>query len=158
MTIRPYQEADLDRLKEITVISFDGISIDQNIQRLHGIIAGKEWHWRKERHIDGDVQSNREGIFVAEEDGEVVGYITTRIDSDSKIGHIPNFAVLPEHQKKGIGMKLIETAFRYLIDSGMEYVRIETLDQNAIGMHFYPKLGFQEVARQVHFVMPLEGA
>jgi len=33
--------------------------------------------------------------------------------------------------------------------------RIETLEQNAIGRQLYPSLGFLEVARQIHYAMPL---
>ncbi len=41
---------------------------------------------------------------------------------------------------------------------GMEYARIETLEQNAVGQHFYPKLGFKEVSRQILYMMPINGA
>ena len=94
-------------------------------------------------------------MFVAEIDGEVVGYITTRVDGEAKVGGIPNYAVLPQHQKKGIGLKLVETAIAYLKEAGMECIRIETLDQNEVGQRFYPKLGFKEVARQIHYAMPV---
>ena len=33
--------------------------------------------------------------------------------------------------------------------------RIETLAHNAVGQHFYPSMGFEEVARQIHYVKPL---
>ena len=158
MTIREYRTTDFERLKEITAICFDGTSIDQNIEKRFGIIAGKDWQWRKTRHIDADVEANAAGIFVAEIDGETVGYITTRIDHEAGIGSIPNFSVLPEHQKKGIGKKLMETALEHFKSEGMEYAKIEGLDQNPIASHFYPKLGFQEVATQIHYLMPIDRA
>ena len=37
----------------------------------------------------------------------------------------------------------------------MTVARIETLEQNPIGRQLYPSLGFLEVARQIHFAMPL---
>ena len=37
----------------------------------------------------------------------------------------------------------------------MALAKIETPEQNARGQALYPKLGFQEVARQIHYVMPL---
>jgi len=37
----------------------------------------------------------------------------------------------------------------------MTHAKIETLAQNAVGCHLYPSVGFEEVARQVHFVMAL---
>lgn len=155
MTIRRYQDADLQTIKDITATCFDGVSIDQNIEKRFGIIAGRTWQWRKVRHIDADVETNAAGIFVAEDEGQVVGYITTHIDYDSKIGGIPNIAVLPEYQGGGIGHRLMQTALDYFRAEGMEYARIETLDQNDIGAAFYPKAGFVEVARQIHYAMPL---
>ena len=37
----------------------------------------------------------------------------------------------------------------------MTIAKIETLVQNPVGSHLYPSVGFQEVARQIHFAMPL---
>ena len=131
MNIRKCTDADLDIVKEITAICFDGVSIDQNIEKEFGPIAGHGWRWRKKRHIDADVDAHADGMFVAEVDGEVVGYITTRVDEEAKIGGIPNYAVLPRHQRKGIGLKLVETAIEHLKGEGMAYIRIETLEKRA---------------------------
>ena len=37
----------------------------------------------------------------------------------------------------------------------MLYARIETLEQNTRCLAFYPSMGFQEIGRQVHYIMPL---
>ncbi len=155
MEIRRYRPSDLDTLKTITAICFDGVSIDQNIEKLYGIIRGKDWRWRKVRHIDDDAEANADGIFVAEVDGQTVGYVTTRVDQAAGIGGIPNFAVLPEFQQRGIGRRLLDEAVAYFAAHGLSYARIETLDQNDVGAHFYPDFGFREVARQIHYIMPI---
>ena len=155
MEIRHYRPSDLETLKTITAICFEGVSIDQNIEKLYGLIDGKDWKWRKKRHIDADAEIHAPGILVAEADGQVVGYISTRIDPATKVGGIPNYAVLTAYQKQGIGRKLLEAAVAYMVSEGMRYARIETLAQNEVGTRFYPQFGFQEVARQVHYVMPI---
>lgn len=153
--IRLYRPADLESLKEITAICFAKVSIDANIEAQFGAIGGRDWRWRKLRHIDQDVEGERaRGVFVWEED-QVLGYITTRIDAESKIGWIPNLAVLPEHQSRGLGRKLMDHALDYLRQQGMEAAKIETLAQNAVGSQFYPSTGFREVARQIHYLMRL---
>jgi ribosomal protein S18 acetylase RimI-like enzyme len=154
--LRAYRGGDLERLKEITAACFAGVAIDRNIEEHFGIIGGRDWRWRKLRHIDADVEGERaRGVFVWEEDGQVVGYVTTRLDPDSRIGWIPNLAVLPAWQRRGVGRRLMEAALAYLREQGMECAKIETLEQNAVGSRFYPSLGFREVARQIHYLMRL---
>ena len=154
MMIRAYRESDRDAVREIAAVCFEGVSIDHNIEKKFGLIGGKDWRWRKKRQIDDDLDANSGGFFVAETGNSVIGYISTLVDRESKIGSIPNFSVLPGHQKKGVGEALANAAVTYLKEQGMEYARIETLEQNAVGRHFYPKLGFIEVARQIHYIMP----
>ena len=154
--IRRYEPRDLGRIKEITVICFEGVSIDHNIEKAFGQFADTDWKARKARHMDEDVAANAEGIFVWEESDEVIGYITTRIFRDALMGQIPNISVLPGHQGKGIGKALMKAAFDYFEEQGMKVAKIETLDQNSIGQQFYPNSGFTEVARQIHYAMPLK--
>ncbi|HXG23617.1 MAG TPA: GNAT family N-acetyltransferase, partial [Chthonomonadales bacterium] len=104
---------------------------------------------------DCRVQPN--GVFVVEdEEGTVVGYVTTRLHPASGIGWIPNLAVDPAHQGRGIGRALLEHALDFFRDRGMVVAKIETLEQNPIGQTLYPSLGFVEVARQIHYAMRLD--
>jgi ribosomal protein S18 acetylase RimI-like enzyme len=155
--IRPYQESDLESLKAITVACFVGVAIDKNIENTFGSVGGHDWKWRKLRHIDGDVSpQNRRHVFVWEsDDRKVAGFITGRIDEESCIGWIPNLAVDPGHQGRGIARCLVEHLLEHFRAEGMECAKIETLEQNEIGSEFYPSFGFEEVARQIHYVMRL---
>jgi ribosomal protein S18 acetylase RimI-like enzyme len=155
MRIRPFVASDLPELKSLTVEGFSGVSIDHGIEQAFGVINGHDWRWRKARHIDDDVARDPSGIFVAEDGGQIVGYITTWQDAAAGIGHIPNLAVAATHRNQGLGRTLIEHALNHLRVCGLTHAKIETLAQNAIGNHLYPSLGFIEVARQVHFVAKL---
>ncbi len=155
MLIRLYTPADLPALKRITSEGFAGVSIDHGIEEAFGPINGHDWRWRKERHIDVDVAREPSGVFVAEDAGHVVGYITTWQDPGGGIGHIPNLAVASTHRNLGLGRTLIEHALAHFRASGLTHAKIETLAQNVVGNHLYPSLGFVEVARQVHFVAKL---
>lgn len=156
VSIRPYAENDRERLKEITLICFESVSIDHRIEEMFGVIGEKDWKFRKAQQIEADVHANPEGIFVAECQGKVVGYITSRLDTTTRIGWIPNLAVLPEFQGQGIGKTLIRQCLEYLRAHGMEGVRIETLEHNRIGSQLYPRMGFREVARQIHYFRRLD--
>lgn len=157
MRIRDYRDSDLDAIKAITITAFDGVSIDHNIERAFGLVAGHDWRWRKARHIDDDVAAPGAALFVAEDDcGQVVGYISTRFDIETRVGYIPNLSVRGDVRGHGIGRRLIEHAIAHFRSVGAALVRIETLGQNAIGQHLYPSCGFQIVAEQTHFAMSLD--
>ena len=155
-TIRPFNPAELARIKEITIEAFDGVSIDRNIEDRFGPIGNHNWQWRKARHLDEDAARDPNGIYVAEQSGQLVGYITTWCDREAGIGHIPNLAVDQRWRGQGIGRQLINYALASFRAAGLVLARIETLQQNEIGRTLYPELGFEEVARQVHYCMALQ--
>lgn len=153
--IRPFQPADLAIIKELTVSAFDGVTLEQNVEQALGELNGHDWRWRKARHVDDDVAANAAGIFVAEREGAVVGYISTAIDRAAGRGRIPNLVVAAELRGQGLGRRLIEHALDYFRAEGLAYAMIETMAQNAVGQHLYQACGFLEVARQVHFARRL---
>lgn len=155
MLIRTFCPDDLPILKRIMVSAFDGVSIDQGMQKLFGIIHDHDWQWRKARHLDEDAAREPSGIFVAEIDGRIVGFISTWQDREAGIGHIPNLSLEPDCRGKGFGRQLIEYALQHFRDNGLTHAKIETLVQNAVGEHLYTSLGFREVARQIHFAAEL---
>ena len=155
ITFRPYRPDDLPVLKTIMVAAFDGVSIDQGIENEFGPINGQDWKWRKARHLDEDVRRDSEGIIVAEQGGQVLGFVSTWMDREAGIGHIPNLSLVPESRGQGIGRRLIELAQERFRAAGLTHAKIETLAQNGTGNHLYPSTGFREIARQVHFVAEL---
>ncbi|MEM7386810.1 MAG: GNAT family N-acetyltransferase [Verrucomicrobiota bacterium] len=154
--IRPFQPGDVEVLKDLTALCFEGVSIDRNIEERIGEVNGHDWRWRKLRHIDQDVAGDHaDHVFVFEVEGRVRGYITGRIDDESGIGWIPNLAVHPDCQGQGIGKQLMRHQLDHFRALGMKGAKIETLAQNEVGSSFYPQAGFEEVARQIHYVQRL---
>lgn len=155
ITIRPFRPSDLAMLRQITVESFGGVSLDQLLEQKLGIWNERDWKARKADHVDDDVAAHPEGCFVAERAGEILGYITVRLDTLNGKGRIPNLAVVSAARGLGLGRRLIVHALDYMREAGMKVAQIETMATNAIGLHLYPSCGFEEVARQVHFAMKL---
>ena len=155
MLIRLFELSDLERFQEITVAAFEGVSIDQRVEQAFGSFHGHDWRWRKGQAILADWEREPSGIFIAERDGAVVGGITTWHDPDAGIGYIPNLAVDAACRGQGIGRQLIEYALQHFRRLGLSVARIETLAHNEVGDHLYRSVGFEEVARQIHFAMPL---
>ena len=158
ITIRGYEERDQVRIRELTLEGFDGVSIDQNADRLLGLDSEPLWKTRKWAGVKAELEASPPDHFVAVLDGEVIGYITTNPQPAAGIGQIPNMAVDARYRRRGVASRLIEHALDHLRARGMRVAKIETLVQNAQGQTLYPSFGFQEVARQIHYVRRLDDA
>jgi ribosomal protein S18 acetylase RimI-like enzyme len=157
IVIRPFRESDRAALRDLTVEAFEGVSIDHNIDRVLGPVAGRDWRWRKARHVDDDLDTPGGELAVAEDPatGEPVGYVTLKFDREAKVGWVHNLAVAERARNRGLGRRLLLHALERFRAGGMTVAKIETLEQNPVGRHLYPLLGFREVARQIHYALDL---
>ncbi|MGC8895777.1 MAG: ribosomal protein S18-alanine N-acetyltransferase [Candidatus Bathyarchaeia archaeon] len=99
-----------------------------------------------------------ETFIVAEENGEVVGYIMCRIELGLsnfgfsgllKKGHIVSVAVLQQHRRKGIGKALVSQALENMRIYNAKQCFLEVRVTNTPAIELYKKLGF-EVTRTIH--------
>ena len=157
LQIRRFRPTDLPALKALTVEAFDGVSIDQNIERQFGLIHGRDWRHRKGRAMETDAARDSDGIFVAEFGGELAGFVTTWMDRDAGLGWISHLAVSANCRRQGVANRLIDHAFAHFRNHGLSHARIETLEQNAVGQTMFASRGFSEVARQIHYCIRLDG-
>jgi ribosomal protein S18 acetylase RimI-like enzyme len=153
--LRAARAEDLEAIARITGEAFTAASsIDARIEAL---IGGRPWPEVKADVVRQEVRAFPEGCFVAEWDRRVVGYVTVTVQAAASRGTIANVAVAKEWQGRGLGRRLIERALEHFRKRGLSQAKIETLATNAAGQHLYTALGFREVARQIHFILPLEG-
>ena len=155
LMIREATIADHDAILKITSSVFGGSTFEKNIDDTYGIIGGKDWEWRKRRHLIEDLEDDQGKCLVALEGEVVLGYVTMRMNYEAKIGHVPNLAVEKTAANQGIGRALLNQACQVMRMEGMELARIETLEQNPVGRYLYPDVGFGEIARQIYFAMDL---
>lgn len=92
--------------------------------------------------------------FVAIEDGAVVGHILftpVTVDGYSEVGMgLAPMAVMPSHQRKGIGSKLVRYGLDHLRQSGCPFVIVLGHPE------YYPRFGF-EVASKYRLLCQWEG-
>ena len=79
-------------------------------------------------------------LFVAEEEGEVVG--TVMAGYDGHRGWIYSLAVRSDRRCRGIGSMLLATAERVLAGQGCTKVNLQILAENAAACRFYEANGF----------------
>ncbi len=156
MTIRKLRTGEDEAVRNLTVDTFHEISLARAIEDLMGGRCGEtDWQERKGSEVQSDIDSNRDGVLVADAEGVIVGYITCLVEDRSKIGWVHHMAVAESHQGKGIGKQLLEAGLHYLRSEGMECCKIETMEHNEVGRRFYPAAGFTEVGRQIHYAKKL---
>ncbi len=153
VTIRTVTESDHDAILAITRDEFpEYASIDA---RIEAMVGGVSWHLIKGAKVKEELKNRPEACAVAEYEGKVVGYVSNVIDTIASRGVISNLAVTNKMQGRGIGRQLIEWSLDLFRSLGLQQAKIETLETNKSGAHLYPKLGFREIVRQIHYVMPL---
>lgn len=96
-------------------------------------------------------------FVVAEENGEVVGYVMCRIETAfpgfglfgaAKKGHVISIAVLPSHQHQGIGFALMKEVMKAMVEYDAKKCFLEVRASNTAGVSLYRKMGF-EVKRMI---------
>jgi ribosomal-protein-alanine acetyltransferase len=87
--------------------------------------------------------------FVAELNGEIVGFIVGRAYTDRKpaVGHILTIDVSPEHRRKGIGLKLLREVERVFRNERVEVCYLEARQDNVAALNLYKKHGYKKVGK-----------
>lgn len=155
VTIRLYRKTDRPEVLDIAEASFEGVCLEHVMEQDFGRIGGASWQERKKKGIDYDLKRRSRDALVAEADGQVVGFVCTRLYHKRSIGHVANLAVAPDYQGQGVGRSLVDAAVRHLRDRGMDYARVETLEHNEKAGNLYRSSGFEEIARRVYYFREL---
>lgn len=90
--------------------------------------------------------SDREGIFVAELEGQIIGFQSLEkwakfTDSFNHVGVIGTF-MIPEWRKKHIGIQLTQYTFSFARNHNYEKIVIYVRAKNSGAITFYKNLGF----------------
>ena len=102
--------------------------------------------------LDAIITDDARPIFVAEEDGTVLGYafcifvqhVTDNILTDIKTLYIDDLCVDEGARGKGIGRKLYNFAVNYAKDNGCYNLTLNVWADNTSALGFYEALGLQK--------------
>lgn len=135
-TLRTFKPADLERVMHI-----NQVCLPENYTNLFFMNLHKRFPAT---------------FIVAEENGKVVGYIMCRVETGlsnfgllgiARKAHVISIAVLPTHQRRGIGHALVQEAMRNmpLYKARECYLEVRASNTPAIGL--YKKMGFDILRR-----------
>lgn len=81
-------------------------------------------------------------LFVAEADGESVGYCVATVEKN--IGEVDSLFVRSDHRSKGFGETLVLRALEWLREQNCDAIRIYVARGNEEVLDFYRRFGFAE--------------
>lgn len=100
-----------------------------------------------------EMEKDRKVKLIADVNGEAIGNLEIHFCPDSPFSHIAEMTTVvvnPRFQRKGIGLRMIETAFQIAKVRSIEIVKIDVESKNTPAINLYNKVGFKEYGRFEH--------
>ncbi|PVE06625.1 mycothiol synthase [Streptomyces scopuliridis] len=82
------------------------------------------------------------GFFLAERDGELVGFHWTKVHAEEQIGEVYVLGIRPDAQGGGLGKALTAIGLRYLAAQGLPTAMLYVDADNTAALTVYERLGF----------------
>jgi ribosomal protein S18 acetylase RimI-like enzyme len=115
------------------------------------IIASRDYKYREQMWTRVLKEHPETVIYVAEEDGAIVGFVSggSNRDTDSPFtGELHAIYILESHQGKGIGRRLTLALVPRLLEQGYTSMLIWVMTDNHRARRFYEALGGRKVAER----------
>lgn len=167
MTIRPFHPKDRAAIDKLAIKLHAYFAQVDNTAESLSFASPRDAHDYMQRMID-DSENMNGAIYVAEENGEVVGFIQgviidhqpgqdavfDAVHAPRKDGWIGLLYVEPEQRGSGIGRTLLDEMKRYFQSKNCDTLRLKVLSGNQRAIAFYEKYGL--TAREVEMVTKLQ--
>jgi dTDP-4-amino-4,6-dideoxy-D-galactose acyltransferase len=136
LTIRQWDEGDLPALETIAATAYRDTRFwhDQNFPRERVADLYRQW-------IINSCRGFADMVFVAEHEGQPVGYITCGSDAAAG-GRIGLVGVKSDSQGKGVGRALVDAATDYALTRGWTRLDVATQARNISAQRLYQSQGF----------------
>lgn len=132
MKIRQITQSDFAAVRELDGLAWAG---------LYPPFKKRTKKYRTLINLATNWSDDPEGCFVAEQNGNLRGYIFCHIWGS--LGLIGTFGVSPHHRGTGIGRKLLERSIKHLESKKCTTIGLETRPDNAYNVGLYLAHGFK---------------
>ncbi|HXX87640.1 MAG TPA: ribosomal protein S18-alanine N-acetyltransferase [Candidatus Acidoferrum sp.] len=97
--------------------------------------------------------------LIAVEKGNIIGFIIGAIYSERNAanGHVLTIDVSPQHQRKGVGSKLLQELEKILAQRNIKTCRLEVKENNIKALGLYEKAGYQRIGRLKNYYGNADG-
>jgi GNAT superfamily N-acetyltransferase len=109
--------------------------------------------------LETNISSGRLEAFVAEDNGEFIGFaITTAVPASLRLGYfwqIRDLFVLPNHRRLGVGAALLDDIRAAAISAGALRLVLQTEADNTSALRLYAERGYTIVEGYHSLTLPL---
>ncbi|MDG6221613.1 MAG: GNAT family N-acetyltransferase, partial [Candidatus Thermoplasmatota archaeon] len=101
--------------------------------------------------------ANREGGFLLEKDGEVIGTVFSTIEKtlvggkETTVGGIYALGILPQYRKKGLAHFLLVKSMEWLESKNVEKMYLYLDAQNPSALRLYQRAGFVIAKEEIKY-------
>jgi GNAT superfamily N-acetyltransferase len=145
-SIREYEPSDQGPVVELSLRAWEPVfaAVEQMLGPELFVRLRGDWRAGQAREVLGVLADHAQQVWVAEAEGEPVGFVAATLHPDSGMGEIYMIAVDPGAQGRGIGEALTGVATDWLRQSGMRVAMIETGGDpgHAPARRVYEKAGY----------------
>jgi GNAT superfamily N-acetyltransferase len=122
---------------------------DEIFQRLYG----DDWRRQQRQDVEKVLDDEEMNVWVAEVDGDVVGFVAAVLKIDSGMGEVYMLAVDPEVQNHGLGTQLTDVATDWIREAGFSLALVSTGGDvgHAPARRTYEKAGYIPVPSVNYF-------
>jgi len=114
------------------------------------------------QYITKMIRSRLASLFVAEEQGKIVGYIhgslrpMPPIFQVSTFGRLNSAYVLKHYRRQGVGRRLTDALLQWFQTKQIEYVEVNSDIRNSLGIDAWKKYGFQQAMIKFRLKLPTQ--
>jgi ribosomal protein S18 acetylase RimI-like enzyme len=106
------------------------------------------WEIRRQQYMEYFARALPAALFLAMEDGVVVGYAMARaipagptLETGDTVGHVESLAVLPDYRSAGVGRQLLDAVWAVLREWGVSEVTVNVMAGNVRAEEIYRRMG-----------------
>jgi GNAT superfamily N-acetyltransferase len=147
LRIRPFNNADINGLVQLSLLAWEPVfAAWQQIlgPKLYPIAIYPDWRKSQKEVVEKICLDEKITTWVAEVDGNVIGFVAYELNDTTKVGEVQLLAVHPDDQNHGIGTELNLFALQKFKESGMKLAVVGTGgdEGHAPARRSYEKAGY----------------
>jgi ribosomal protein S18 acetylase RimI-like enzyme len=145
--IRPFRLSELSAIVQLSLAAWQPVFAAWELilgPKLYPIAIYSDWRQGQKEVVEALCQNEKIATWVAEVEGNVVGFVAYELNDTTKIGEVQLLAVLPEYQNHGIGTELNLFVLQKFKENGMKLAVVGTGgdEGHAPARRSYEKAGY----------------